>query len=305
MVLLALLLAACAQEDRGPRPGEGAAPLALIARPLDLRPGTTDRLELTAALVLSAGDVRFGGWSGLTRTSAGTLHAVSDRGWWVAATEQRQNGQLVGFTAATLGPMTGPEGTLSAVRWRDAEELTPLSDGSVLVAFETEARLWQYAGPGGAWQAEWVLPPGIERHSNRGIEGMAALPDGRVVLFSEDDGRVWIGRSGDWRLHHYQPAPEHGVSAATLLPDGRLLLVERGFSPWRGWRVRLVLIRLADLEAGQPGEDITPALGFDNIEGVTAWRDADGRIRLWLISDDNYRRMVQQTQLLEFVLRQD
>jgi hypothetical protein len=277
-----------------------------VVQSLDLAPGAPSaRLELSASLLLFAGDVRFGGWSGLLRTADGRLAAVSDRGWWLAAREQRVAGRLVGFSDATLAPITGPAGTLGTVRLRDAEEVTQLADGSVLVAFETDARLWQYSGPGGVWQAAWVLPDGIERHSNRGIEGMLALPDGRVVLFSEADGRVWIGRAGDWRQHRYQPAPDHGVSAATLLPDGRVLVIERGFSPWRGWRVRLVLIRIDDLEAGRPGDDVTPAFAFDNIEGAAAWRDAEGLTRIWLISDDNYRRTLQQTQLLEFVLRHD
>jgi len=42
---------------------------------------------------------------------------------------------------------------------------------------------------------------------------------------------------------------------------------------------------------------------FDNLEGMSLWRDADGDIRVTLVSDDNFLP-VQRTEIVEFVLRE-
>ena len=43
---------------------------------------------------------------------------------------------------------------------------------------------------------------------------------------------------------------------------------------------------------------------LDNMEGISAWRDPEGRIRLTLISDDNFFPL-QRTQLNEYILTDD
>ena len=40
---------------------------------------------------------------------------------------------------------------------------------------------------------------------------------------------------------------------------------------------------------------------LDNMEGISVWRDADGRIRVTLISDDNFFPL-QQTMFAEYLL---
>jgi hypothetical protein len=39
----------------------------------------------------------------------------------------------------------------------------------------------------------------------------------------------------------------------------------------------------------------------DNLEGLAVWRDELDRIRLTMISDDNFR-LVQRTEIVEYVL---
>ena len=45
----------------------------------------------------------------------------------------------------------------------------------------------------------------------------------------------------------------------------------------------------------------TPMGMFDNLEGLSVWRDATGAVRATLISDDNFF-VLQQTQIIEFQL---
>ena len=43
------------------------------------------------------------------------------------------------------------------------------------------------------------------------------------------------------------------------------------------------------------------ASGIENMEGIAVWRDASGRTRLTLISDDNFTGLLR-TLLLDFVV---
>ena len=43
---------------------------------------------------------------------------------------------------------------------------------------------------------------------------------------------------------------------------------------------------------------------YDNLEGISLWSDTGGRIRLTLVSDDNFFPF-QKTQLVEFALIED
>ena len=45
----------------------------------------------------------------------------------------------------------------------------------------------------------------------------------------------------------------------------------------------------------------TPMGMFDNLEGLSVWRDATGALRATMISDDNFF-FLQQTQIIEFRL---
>ncbi len=45
----------------------------------------------------------------------------------------------------------------------------------------------------------------------------------------------------------------------------------------------------------------TPFGELDNMEGISIWRDGEGRIRVTLISDDNFFPL-QQTMFAEYVL---
>ena len=46
-----------------------------------------------------------------------------------------------------------------------------------------------------------------------------------------------------------------------------------------------------------------PFYTIDNMEGIAVSREPDGETRLTLISDDNFRRDIQRTLLLQFSLR--
>jgi hypothetical protein len=97
------------------------------------------------------------------------------------------------------------------------------------------------------------------------------------------------------------------VTDATLTPDGKLILLERHFSLARGPAMR---IRRIDLAAIKPGAVVdgeillTADFGYeiDNMEAISAHRNAGGETILTVMSDDNFNPLLQRTILLRFAI---
>ena len=85
-------------------------------------------------------------------------------------------------------------------------------------------------------------------------------------------------------------------------PDGALYLLERDFTGF-GFRSRVRRFDITGPARGGAGEILlqSRARQFDNLEGLSVWRDEAGRIRLTMVSDDNFL-FVQRTELVEYVL---
>ncbi|MDF3297617.1 esterase-like activity of phytase family protein [Streptomyces tropicalis] len=220
----------------------------------------------------------------------------------------------------------------------DSEGLAVDVDGTRLVASEVEPSVRRYSRDGRILDrlpvpdALRVAPAG-RATANQTFEGLTLLPGGRTLLASmeyaisgDSDGIVRLQTwrrtgHGPFRLaaqYAYRTDPGLGVPEVQATPDGRLLVLERGFTPGVGNTVRLYLADLrhatdtrgVDRLTGQPGvrpatktllADIAscPTLGatakqpqpnplLDNIEGMTiTGRDRHGRLKVLLVSDDN------------------
>lgn len=96
------------------------------------------------------------------------------------------------------------------------------------------------------------------------------------------------------------------VSDCVVLPPGDLLLLERSYSPAKGVAMRIRRVPLASIDDGVlvDGKPLIVAdMGYqiDNMEVIGLHRDAQGRLVLTLISDDNFS-FLQRTLLLQFTL---
>ncbi|MEU7056195.1 esterase-like activity of phytase family protein [Streptomyces sp. NPDC046197] len=214
---------------------------------------------------------------------------------------------------------------------------TPI--GTRLVTSETEPSVRRYSGDGRILDrlpvpdALRVAPAG-RATPNQTFEGLTLLPGGHVLLASMEyaiaGDATGIVRFQTWRRskddhfrlaaqYAYRTDPGLGVPEVRATPDGRLLVLERGFTPGVGNTVRLYLADprhatdtsgIANLTGHQDGvrtvtktllTDIAscPSLGatarqpqsnplLDNIEGMTiTGRDPRGRLKVLLVSDDN------------------
>ncbi|MGI9436482.1 MAG: esterase-like activity of phytase family protein, partial [Geminicoccaceae bacterium] len=199
------------------------------------------------------------------------------------------------------------------VRAFDAEALTADGAGGLVIAYEGHHRLRRlllddlHRIP-----ARLPLPDGLGGPSNSGMETLATLEGGRLLAIAERVG-AWggVGLSAwlvdDERAHYlvYVPEPNFVPTGGDRLDD-RLFVLERQFSMLGGFRNRIAAVSTADIkpDAHLEGETLAIFRWGDfgqNFEAIAARRAPDGRLLLYLLSDDNFS-MLQQTLLLQLSL---
>ncbi|GGM22532.1 lipoprotein [Streptomyces fumigatiscleroticus] len=281
--------------------------------------------------------------SGLAHDTNGRLLAVADNSY-LFSLDARTKQPL------SVRPLAEQDGTPL-----DSEAIVVDRDGTRLITDEEQPSIHRFTASGrfiGSLpvpDALKVAPAGRATH-NLTFEGLALLPDGRTLVASmegaldgDDAGirrfQTWqrVGHSDAFRLgpqFAYRSDAGLDVSDIASTGDGRLLVLERGFTAGVGNSVRLYLADprhatdvstvsdlTADLEGVRPIErtlltDVAacPSLGattkqpqpnplLDNIEGITVTgHTRDGRVRLLMVSDDN-QRATQITRLYSLTAR--
>ena len=296
--------------------GAAGDPIVIESAPVRSAPGAAEGTPVGVApgapvwrggLHLRSADPRFGGLSGLAVSGGGRAFvAITDAGHWIAGALAWEDGRLAGVEDARIFPLRDSAGTaLSGKDRGDAEALARTPGGAWLVAFEGRHRLLRYAAPGGRGvRAHTALDlAGLPR--NGGIEAMTFLADGTLLALAE-------GRPGDearpaWRVDGARAAPfawpAHPFfrpTAATALPDGTVLVLERGYSRAAGVKARLMRM---DTPGDAPCEiaRFEPPAPVDNFEALAAFETAGGGTALLIASDDNFSTR-QRTLLMLFAL---
>ena len=298
-------------------------PIQLSARPVALDPEDRSRrhvgdLEFLGGLALRSDAPAFGGLSGLSVTADGELAAVSDRGHWFTARIVRNDaGRLVGLADGEMGPLRDAEGRPVEESWRDAEALERRPDGDWLVSFERAHRVWRYPAETGGLQGRplpFQAPEGIARApANGGVEALAPLSDGRILMLAQGLTREggaragWLVGDGGIEALGYRTAPKFLPTDAAALPNGDVLVLSRHFTMLGGARARLERVHAGAIVAGADLEGTLVArfqhpLTVDNFEGVAAVPGEDGATLVYILSDDNFN-FFQRTLLLLFRLR--
>ena len=302
-------------------PAGAADPLIVTTTPVRVAPGTViagpgGRLIFRGGLTLRSRDRRFGGLSGLAVSADGaTMLAVSDAGWWVAGRLVHDaGGVLTGLADMVIARLRDPSGAPTRGKSQgDAEGLARAPDGGYVVSLESPHRLWRYPPGGAPWDSTpevLALPEDLSARGNAGVEALGYLGDGRLLVLCEgcragDDLRGWV-MNGDWRALIYPHDGFHRPSDLAVLGDGRVLVLERGFSLWRGIDARLMWAAPESLGPGRRARlDLIATIEqselLDNFEGLAARVGPNGETLIYLVSDDNFNPL-QQTLLLHFEL---
>ncbi|MEV4226178.1 esterase-like activity of phytase family protein [Streptomyces bobili] len=275
-------------------------------------------------------------------TFVGNLSALAvDRDGSLAALSDRSS--LFRLDPRTLRPAGVVPLTDENGAALDSEGLVVDRDGTRLVTSETEPSVRRYS-PAGALLGRLPVPdalrvaPAGRAVPNGTFEGLTLLPGGRTLLASMEYAlsgdaagtvrfQTWTRRGGEFTLgaqYAYRADAGLGVPEVRATPDGRLLVLERGFTAGVGNTVRLYLadprratdtsgvenltgqdgVRpigktlLADLVScpsrGATAKQPQPNPLLDNIEGMVITGRSRSTLKVLLVSDDN-QNAVQTT----------
>ncbi|MBD0844118.1 esterase-like activity of phytase family protein [Streptomyces sp. TRM68416] len=274
-----------------------------------------------------------GNFSGLAVARDGSLAAVSDRS------------SLFSLDARTLAPRgVVPLADESGAALDSEGLVVDRPTGTLLISSEGEPAVRRYSADGRILERLAVpdalrVAPAGRAVSNGTFEGLTMLPGGRTLLAAMEYAlsgdaagivrfQTWDRRHGAFALsaqYAYRTDTGLGVPEVQALPDGRLLVLERGFTSGVGNTVRLYLAdprRATDTRSvenltGQHGVRLVkktlladladcPDLGatakqpqpnplLDNIEAMAVTgRGKGGALKVLLASDDN-QNSVQTT----------
>jgi hypothetical protein len=311
---IAIALAGCVGDDIAAE-GDG---IVLTARAIDLiaeRPDdkTVGPLRFIAGFELNSPDKRFGGLSGLSIGTDGTLTTVSDKGDWLTARLRLDDkGRLLGLSGGHMGRLAAEDGAPlpDTAEWRDAEAIESDGRGGFFVSFERVHRVMHYAN--------LTLPPTLfidqapiaGDPANEGPEAIAVLSDGRLLIVMEgrrnDTGDLvgWIKDRNGLAALSYAPTGLFKPTDFAVLPSGDVLVLERRYTRIGGAAARLSVIDDRTIRAGARLETreiarLEAPLTVDNYEGLAVLPAPGGGWHLLILSDDNFNPL-QRNLILQF-----
>ena len=310
----AFLLLATIVAPGPPRPaaGPGRATLNVATVALDeAQPGRrrVGALVYLRGWELSSDDPRFGALSAI-HVANGRVTALSDSG----TVFEFALPSAAGARVLRIQPL--PHRAGDSKRSRDTESLLIEGD-QAWIGFEAVNAIKRFHRRG--WSEESAARPGPMRRwpGNSGAEAMVRLGDGRFLVFSEgrDAGGPFSpvllfdgdpARAGTRAITlRYRRPPGFRVTDAALLPDGRLLILNRRFRWLEGVSAKLVIAAMprprgGAILSGREAVELRSPLTVENMEALSVTREG-GRTIVRIASDDNFMPLLR-TLLLEFAL---
>ncbi|PCH73254.1 MAG: hypothetical protein COC12_05175 [Rhodobacteraceae bacterium] len=270
----------------------------------------TGRARLLGSFTWEMDAPWFGGWSGIEVSPDGRqMVVISDRGRILDAQIIRKDDQITAVQAGQMQRLKSSKGVALTHKIADSEGLAIAPDGTLFISFENVIRVARYAQTTANAQVLRKHPAFGKLARNKALEALAIDSQGRLFTLPERvepdrtiqvfvlDNNVWttpFTLSGN---------PDFLPVGADFGPDGQFYLLERAFGIW-GFRSR---VRRWDIsQAGATNQELlfeTEYGTHDNLEGLTVWRDQQGRTRLTMISDDNFLSL-QTTEIVEYAVQE-
>ena len=267
------------------------------------------RARLVGSFAWSMDEPWFGGFSGLTLSGDGaSMTVLSDRSVILTARIIRDGDRISAIRPGRPIRLRSSTGKRLIGHVRDSEGLAIAPDGTTYISFERVHRVARYDDLTGPAK---VLPRPREFRAmrfNGSLEALAVDAKGRLYTLPEDG----VGRNGliplyrwdgkVWSRPFFLPARGDFLPVgADFGPDGRFYLLERTYGLF-GFRSRLRSWDLTGTAALDERTLLETGAGtHGNLEGLSVWRDAAGRLRATMVADDNFNRF-QKTELVEYIL---
>ena len=305
---LALALAGCAPQNaqlpNGPIAAGPGIRVTALAVPESSAPVAASRFAYAGGLVLTSPDTsRLHGLSDLDVQSDGRVTMVSDDGDLVKGRIVLDAaGRLTGVAEMTLTPLIDVDSRALSGRKAeaDSEGLARWANGDLMISFEGRNDILLY--PAGGGPPRKVPRPDSDFPVNDGMEALTLAPASGADAYlvgREDTRQTWTCRlAGGCVPGFVVPAQGAGkLVSARPMPAGGWVFLLRDYQPLVGNTIWIVITdaagRTLDLHVIKRPDTV------DNLEGVAALPQKGGKVRLYLISDDNFSAG-QQTLLLAF-----
>lgn len=233
------------------------------------------------------------------------MTVISDRGHLVRATLHRTDGRITGIGVDHAVALKTPDGKRLRKLEGDAEGLAIGADGSAFISFEHKHRSMQVELSTGRTFNRIALPFEDTLGDNAGIEALAITSDGTLLAIPEKAPNagapfpVYAYANGQWRIKAQIPQRDAFVPVgADIDAKGRLWVLERAVTLF-GFRSRIRMFE-PNPRAPRGYTLLTTAPGlYDNLEGISVWRNESGQMYVSLISDDNFLWFLR-SQIVEY-----
>ncbi|MDZ4309094.1 MAG: esterase-like activity of phytase family protein [Cypionkella sp.] len=288
-----------------------AAGLVLIAG-LEGSASPTPPPGFLSAIRWTMDDPRFGGFSGIEVAGNGRdIIVLSDKGAYTTGkiTRDATTGRIKSIAANPISLLQGVDGKPLKPGSSDSEGIALAPDGSVYISFEGVARVQHYPKLNGPAQGLPVPRDFKAMQRNSALEALAIDAKGVLYTLPERSGAeqspfpVYRFKAGKWDKRLQVPRKDGYLAVgADFGPDGKFYLLERDFRGLAGFSSRLRRFTLS-AKGFDDGETLlqTPVGLYDNLEGVSIWRDAAGHLTATMVSDDNFQFFLR-TEIVEYQL---
>lgn len=271
-------------------------------------------LQFLGAWELDSDNSRFGGISALMAMPDGRFIGLSDAGTLIGF-GLTQNNRL---DHPFIAPLPGTIGPDIDYEDKDSEGLAYDPDsGRFWVSFEGKHRIKRFTASFARSDGEFKAPEMRFWGDNSGAEAIVRMADGRFIILSEGmdiPGGAYMGlffsgdpveRGSSYFPFGYRPPTGFKATDAAMLPDGRMMILNRRIGLPDGFRAKLTIIDPDDIARDEIIEGKTIAtlaspLLVDNMEGLAITQE-NGRTIIWMISDDNFNAF-QRTIFMKFAL---
>lgn len=247
--------------------------------PVGIEPEAASPLRIAGAWRLTSSDPRLGGVSALAVDRGGLL-ALTDSGVTIRLPKPGRGRQVAEFRDLPGGP-----GEASYKKNRDSESLARDSAGrGWWVGFEHRHSAFLF-DDGFKQVTRRIALGGLGWRANTGAEGALSVPGGLLLFPERGEEMVRLAGRGVERI---ALANRYGrLADVARLPDGRTVVLARTFGP-AGFSARLLFLE---------GRRLVPAAALrlgrlDNPEAIAAEAVPGGITRLWVMTDNDYRRRV-------------
>lgn len=236
-------------------------------------------LRIAGAWRLTSREPRLGGVSALAIDSGGFI-ALTDSGVVIRVPKPGRVTVLADFHDLPTGP-----GQARYKAGRDGEALARDAGGrGWWVAYENRHAAWLFDREFTRVKVRIGLG-GLGWRPNKGAEGALSTRSDLMLFPEGGDEMIRVERGAIQRIALANPFGR--LADVTALPDGRVVAIARSVSP-AGFSARLllldgkVLVPLATLRLGR----------LDNPEAIAAEALPGGVTRLWVMTDNDFRRRV-------------